>query len=68
MVGKTQADVDGEKRVAALREEEAALLKSLADSRYHIDIAIERGEAVWPSVLAERAAIRVRLNEIRGLL
>ena len=66
--GKTQATLDEEGRIAALRAEEQTLLDSLAASRYHLDIAQETGVAVWPEIISERAKQRARLNEIRMVL
>ena len=65
LVGKTRAALDEEKRVANLKAEEVALVQSLVDSRYHLDIAQELGQEVWPEILAERAKTRARISEIR---
>lgn len=68
LVGKTQATLDEETRIADLKAEEASLIQSLVDSRYHLDIAQETGLEVWPEILAERAKARERISEIRSEL
>ena len=65
LVGKSQATVDAEALSSALKDEEAQLLAYLDASRYHLDIAQELGESIWPDVLAKRAEARKRISEIR---
>ena len=52
----------------ALMEEANKLLMSLEQTRYHLDIAQELGEPVWPEILDARKRTRSRLNEIRMTL
>ncbi len=63
--GLTQAQADKAARLSSLEAEEASLLAYLDDSRYHLDIAQETGQEVWPEITKRRAEARARIAEIR---
>ena len=66
--GQTQADIDAAVKRTALEAEEKDLMAYLEASRYHLDIAQELGEPVWPDILAGRKKARARLGEIEKQL
>ena len=66
--GQTQADINATAMKTALEIEQKNLVAYLEASRYHVDIAQELGEHVWPEVLEARKKARARLGEIDRLL
>ena len=66
--GVTQAELDAKAAKVNMEIEQKALIASLEASRYHLDIAQELGEPVWPEVLEARNKARVRLGEITKAL
>ena len=62
---KTQAEVDADATMAALKAEEATLLACLAATDWYVNRFAEKGTAVPSEISAEREAARERISAIR---
>ena len=68
MTGKTQVQLDTESAIEAQQKIIADNTAILDATRYHVDIAFENGESVFPAVAAQRVSARAAIAAAKEVL
>jgi len=65
LTGKTQTQVDNERTLQELKQEEQSLLKYLSETDWYVNRFTESKTKIPEEVKNERSAARDRISEIR---